>query len=130
MIRDAPRHAATETGLVPYSVPVQVRLTGPARSPEEDTGRVDDTRDAYLNEVLIGGREHVAITIVDYDQQWPQRFEDTAERVRQVLGGKALSVEHIGSVKPTRRQPAILLAVLVVWTGVWSRGRRPRRMAA
>lgn len=57
---------------------------------------MDDTRDAYLNEVLIGGREHVAITIVDYDQQWPQRFEDNAERVRQVLGGKALSVEHIG----------------------------------
>jgi GrpB-like predicted nucleotidyltransferase (UPF0157 family) len=58
---------------------------------------VDDTRDVYLNEVLIGGREHVAITIVDYDQQWPERFEDTAERVREVLGDKALSVEHIGS---------------------------------
>jgi GrpB-like predicted nucleotidyltransferase (UPF0157 family) len=58
---------------------------------------VDDTRDVYLDEVLIGGREHVVITIVDYDQQWPRRFEDTAERVRGVLGDKALSVEHIGS---------------------------------
>jgi GrpB-like predicted nucleotidyltransferase (UPF0157 family) len=58
---------------------------------------VDDTRGAYLDEVLIGGREQVAITVVDYDQQWPRRFEDTAERVRGVLGGKALSVEHIGS---------------------------------
>ena len=58
---------------------------------------MDDTRDAYLNEVLIGGREHVAITIVDYDQQWPRRLDDTAERVREVLGDKVLSFEHIGS---------------------------------
>ena len=58
---------------------------------------MDDTRDAYLDEVLIGGREHVAIRIVDYDEQWPRRFEVSAERVRRVLGGKALSVEHIGS---------------------------------
>ena len=58
---------------------------------------MDDARDAYLDEVLIGGREHVAITVVDHDQQWPRRFEDTAERVRGILGGRALSVEHIGS---------------------------------
>ena len=54
---------------------------------------MDDTRDAYLDQLLIGGREHVAITVVD-DLQWPRRFEDTAERVRVVLRGKALSVEH------------------------------------
>jgi len=30
---------------------------------------VDDDRDAYLDRVLIGGREPVAITIVDYDEQ-------------------------------------------------------------
>ena len=34
---------------------------------------------------------------MDYDQQWPRRFEGTAERVREVLGDKASSVEHIGS---------------------------------
>jgi GrpB-like predicted nucleotidyltransferase (UPF0157 family) len=62
-----------------------------------DSGRAEDARDAYLDEVLIGGREHVAITIVDHDQQWPRRFEDTAGRVRGVLGGHALGVEHIGS---------------------------------
>lgn len=58
---------------------------------------MDDTHDAYLDEVLIGGREHVVITVVGYDPRWPRRFEDTAERVRGVLGGNALSVEHIGS---------------------------------
>ncbi len=58
---------------------------------------MEDTHNADLGEVLIGGREHVAIRVVAYDQQWPRRFEDTAERVRGVLGGRALSVEHIGS---------------------------------
>jgi GrpB-like predicted nucleotidyltransferase (UPF0157 family) len=79
------------------NIAVRGSAYGTALWPEEDTGRVDDTRDVYLDEVLIGGREHVVITIVDYDQQWPRRFEDTAERVRGVLGDKALSVEHIGS---------------------------------
>lgn len=53
--------------------------------------------DAYLDQVLIGGREPAAITLVDYDQRWPQRFQDTAERVRQALREQALAVEHIGS---------------------------------
>ncbi len=62
-----------------------------------DTCRVDDDRDAYLDRVLIGGREPVAITIVDYDEQWFRCFQDTAGRVRRVLDDEALSLEHIGS---------------------------------
>jgi GrpB-like predicted nucleotidyltransferase (UPF0157 family) len=58
---------------------------------------VDGDRDAYLDSVLIGGREPVAITVVDYDERWPRRFRDVAERVRQALGDDALGVEHIGS---------------------------------
>jgi len=62
-----------------------------------DTCGVDDDRDAYLDRVLIGGREPVAITLVDYDEHWFRRFQDTAGRVRQVLDDEALSLEHIGS---------------------------------
>jgi len=62
-----------------------------------DTCGVDDDRDAYLDRVLIGGREPVAITVVDYDEQWFRRFQDTAGRVRRVLDDEALSLEHIGS---------------------------------
>ncbi len=62
-----------------------------------DTCGVDDDRDAYLDRVLIGGRELVAITVVDYDEQWFRRFQDTAGRVRRVLDDEALSLEHIGS---------------------------------
>ena len=58
---------------------------------------MDGDRDAYLDSVLIGGREPVAITVVDYDERWPGRFRDIAERVRRALGDDAVGVEHIGS---------------------------------
>jgi GrpB-like predicted nucleotidyltransferase (UPF0157 family) len=64
---------------------------------EGDTVRVDEARDTYLEAVLIGGREPVAITIVDYDEGWPRHFVGIAEQIRRALGRKALTVEHIGS---------------------------------
>lgn len=54
-------------------------------------------RDAYLDQVLIGGREPAVIVVVDYDAGWPSRFQHFAGRVRRALGARALSVEHIGS---------------------------------
>lgn len=35
-----------------------------------------DDRDAYLDSVLIGGREPVEIVVVDYDPQWRAHFSD------------------------------------------------------
>jgi GrpB-like predicted nucleotidyltransferase (UPF0157 family) len=58
---------------------------------------MDDDRDAYLDTVLIGGRERVVITVVDYDDRWPERFSDVAGRMRHALGDVALGIEHIGS---------------------------------
>ncbi len=37
------------------------------------------------------------ILLVDYDPQWPAIFEREAERLRNVLGGRALRIEHAGS---------------------------------
>ena len=54
-------------------------------------------RDAYLNSVLIGGREPVTITVVDYDDNWPVRFAQMHALVEAALGENALAVEHIGS---------------------------------
>lgn len=54
-------------------------------------------RDAYLDQVLIGGREKRPIVIVEYDDRWPGRFELERERLRRALGESALRVEHIGS---------------------------------
>ena len=54
-------------------------------------------RESYLDQVLIGGREKREIVIVDYDHDWPSRFERERERIRDTLGSSALRVEHIGS---------------------------------
>lgn len=58
---------------------------------------VDEERGAYLDSVLIGGREPVTVTVVDYDNQWPARFEVKADEIRRALGQRARSLEHIGS---------------------------------
>ncbi|BCW66551.1 hypothetical protein NicSoilB4_13140 [Arthrobacter sp. NicSoilB4] len=53
-----------------------------------------------MDEVLIGGREEramVTIVILEYDHEWPRRFETLAKTIRDALGEKALSVDHIGS---------------------------------
>ena len=53
--------------------------------------------DDPLDAVLIGGRESVAIVVVDYDATWPERFEEVRDRVATALGPVALDVRHIGS---------------------------------
>jgi GrpB-like predicted nucleotidyltransferase (UPF0157 family) len=54
-------------------------------------------RDDYLDLVLIGGREPVSISVVDYDADWTFRFAELRGRVEEALGAQALAVEHIGS---------------------------------
>ena len=53
--------------------------------------------DAYLDRVLIGGRERREIVIADYDPAWPARFELERARIAAELGERALRIEHIGS---------------------------------
>jgi GrpB-like predicted nucleotidyltransferase (UPF0157 family) len=58
---------------------------------------VDEDRAAYLDAVLIGGREPARIVVVDPDPAWPARFATVRDRVLGALGDRALAVEHIGS---------------------------------
>jgi GrpB-like predicted nucleotidyltransferase (UPF0157 family) len=58
---------------------------------------VEQDRDAYLDAVLIGGREPAHIVVTDYDDAWPARFEALANRVRHALGDRVRRLEHIGS---------------------------------
>jgi GrpB-like predicted nucleotidyltransferase (UPF0157 family) len=37
------------------------------------------------------------VTIVDYDPRWPQLFRAEEQRIRSLLGARALAIEHIGS---------------------------------
>jgi GrpB-like predicted nucleotidyltransferase (UPF0157 family) len=53
-----------------------------------------------LKEIWVGGgppKLTAPIQVVDYDERWPALFEREAERVRGVLGDRALAVEHVGS---------------------------------
>ena len=53
--------------------------------------------DAYLDRVLIGGRERREIVIAPYDPAWPERFAVERARIAAALGPRALRIEHIGS---------------------------------
>jgi GrpB-like predicted nucleotidyltransferase (UPF0157 family) len=53
--------------------------------------------DAYLDAVLVGGRERGAVEIVEYDPSWPVVFEEHRSRILAALGAVAHRIEHIGS---------------------------------
>ena len=58
---------------------------------------MDEKLDAYLDTVLVGGRERREIVIADYDPDWPRRFAGQRELIDQALGSAALRIEHVGS---------------------------------
>jgi GrpB-like predicted nucleotidyltransferase (UPF0157 family) len=73
-------------------------------------------RDAWLDSVLIGGRERRTIVIRDYDQAWPGRFREEQARVLAALGGAAQRIEHFGStaVPGLAAKPIVDVLVTVV----------------
>lgn len=74
----------------------------------------DRERDAFLDQVLVGGREKRKIVIVDYDPAWPARFELERERVARALGDTALRIEHVGSTAVPGLGAKPIVDVLVV----------------
>jgi GrpB-like predicted nucleotidyltransferase (UPF0157 family) len=55
------------------------------------------------------------IRLVDYDPTWPERFRREADRVRALLGPRALRVEHTGSTSvPGLAAKPIIDMLLVV----------------
>lgn len=68
-----------------------------------------------MSEVLIGGIEKRKIVIVDYDPEWPAKFERHAAILSQALGPKALIIEHVGStsVPGLAAKPIIDIDVIV-----------------
>ncbi|RBY79707.1 GrpB family protein [Blastococcus sp. TF02A-26] len=74
----------------------------------------DVDREAYLDSVLIGGREPVTIVVTDPDPEWPARFRAVRDRIRAALGSAALDVEHIGSTSVPGLAAKPIVDVLVV----------------
>jgi GrpB-like predicted nucleotidyltransferase (UPF0157 family) len=59
----------------------------------------DPVGDEELQRAVVGElKPHNApIVLLEYDPEWPRLFAREAERVRAVLGERALRVEHVGS---------------------------------
>ena len=60
--------------------------------------------------------ERCKIRIVDYDPRWPHLFHREAERIRAVLGDRALAIEHTGStsIPGLAAKPVIDILLVVV----------------
>ena len=74
-------------------------------------------REQELRKVTIGEpwRADGPITLAEYDPGWPRLFEREAERIRGVLGGRALLVEHAGSTSvPSLAAKPVIDIVLAV----------------
>lgn len=58
-----------------------------------------ETREEYLQRVTVGKfKPHNApVVLAAYDPRWPELFRREAERIRAVLGGGGLLLEHVGS---------------------------------
>src|SRR5579871_1201746 len=55
------------------------------------------------------------ISVVDYNSQWPELFRQEAERIRGILNGRGLRIEHTGSTSvPGLAAKPIVDMVLVV----------------
>jgi GrpB-like predicted nucleotidyltransferase (UPF0157 family) len=57
-----------------------------------------------------------AILIVDYDPRWPELFAREAERIRTVLGDRALRMEHTGSTSVPGLAAKPVIDILLVVT--------------
>lgn len=64
---------------------------------------------------LIGGIEGGPISIVDYDEAWPERYRAHEAVIRSALGDVASRVEHIGStaVRGLSAKPVIDILLVV-----------------
>src|SRR4051812_25156903 len=65
----------------------------------QDWNQRTPVSEEYLRASTIGELTALAaaVLLVDYDPQWPNRFEEEAKRIRAVLCQHALRVGHVGS---------------------------------
>jgi GrpB-like predicted nucleotidyltransferase (UPF0157 family) len=50
-----------------------------------------------LSAALVRGLQSVRVTLADHDRRWSARFSERRDGLRQVLGERALLIEHVGS---------------------------------
>jgi GrpB-like predicted nucleotidyltransferase (UPF0157 family) len=64
---------------------------------------------------LVGGPEAIAVSLEDYDEQWPSAFDEHRQRISDALAGAHIGIEHIGStsVPGLAAKPIIDIVVTV-----------------
>lgn len=67
---------------------------------------------------LVGGPEHRDIVLVEYDAQWPVRFEQEQMKLWYALRTEALRVEHVGSTSVPGLVAKPIVDILVVLADV------------
>jgi GrpB-like predicted nucleotidyltransferase (UPF0157 family) len=70
--------------------------------------------DEPLKTGLIGGVEKSEIKIVEYDTDWPTKFETHARLIANALGSFALRIEHVGSTSVPGLAAKPIIDILVV----------------
>jgi GrpB-like predicted nucleotidyltransferase (UPF0157 family) len=70
--------------------------------------------DEHVETGLIGGEEKPRIQIVDYDTEWPKKFETHARVIADALGCAALQIEHVGSTSVPGLAAKPIIDILVV----------------
>jgi len=70
--------------------------------------------DEHVETGLIGGDEKLQIQIVDYDTEWPKKFEVHARVIADALGSVALQIDHIGSTSVPGLAAKPIIDILVV----------------
>ena len=63
---------------------------------------------------LLGGKEKREIRIVDYDADWPKKYEAHCRVIADALGASALRIEHIGSTSVPGLAAKPIIDILVV----------------
>ena len=81
-------------------------VMGPASS--------DDVRETEL----IGGIERRELVLVAYNPSWPDCFEAERQRITEVLGPRAVQIEHIGSTAVPGLAAKPIIDVLVTVASV------------
>ena len=83
----------------------------------EDEDQRASLSEDYLRTSTVGELTSLTgrIPLVDYDPQWPNRFQDEAKRICTLLGEHALRVEHVGStsVPGLTAKPTIDIVLVV-----------------
>ena len=85
-----------------------------------------EDRDAFLDRILIGGREPASVAVVDHDDRWRLRFEEFAQRVRCAMGEQALALESVGLELRVREPDHLMLRTR--WRDVHLHVYEPNRL--